>query len=150
MKPIHILVGTVYGKALECAEAVKEVLAKAGHEVKIFEQPTLDDVRSADTLLIVTSTTGAGDLPSELETLYFELERDWPNLSDKTYAVFCLGDSSYGDTFCGAGKRMDQIFSELGATRLKPMAMADAMETFEQEKLATSWANELLDNGLSG
>jgi flavodoxin len=101
-------------------------------------------------LLIVTSTTGAGDLPSELETLYFELERDWPNLSDKTYAVFCLGDSSYGDTFCGAGKRMDQIFSELGATRLKPMAMADAMETFEQEKLATSWANELLDNGLSG
>jgi flavodoxin len=145
MSKIVIPVGTVYGKALDCARQVKQELEAEGFKPVLLTDPQLEDVLTADVLLVMTSTTGAGDLPPELENLYFELEQQWPMLSDKKAAIFCLGDSSYGDTFCGAGIRMQELLDQLGVHWLAPIYKVDAMETYEQEREASAWLSEIKD-----
>lgn len=59
MAKIGIFTGTVYGNALLVAEEAQPVLQAQGHEVEVFEDPTLAEWQaySSDVVLIVTSTT---------------------------------------------------------------------------------------------
>ena len=47
--------------------------------------------------------------------------------------VATLGDSSYGDSYCGAGKQFHALLTELQVTQL-PYVRVDAIETLEPEK----------------
>ena len=60
MAKIGIFTGTVYGNALLVAEEAQPVLEAQGHEVKVFEDPSLADWQaySKEVALIVTSTPG--------------------------------------------------------------------------------------------
>lgn len=49
-----------------------------------------------------------------------------------------MGDSSY-DHFCGAGRRLDGLLQELGATRVIPPLELDATVHDEPEQVALSW-----------
>ncbi len=63
MAKIGIFVGTVYGNALLVAEEAEPALQQQGHDVKIFEDPTLAEWQNYanDVALVITSTTGQGD-----------------------------------------------------------------------------------------
>ena len=65
MAEIGIFVGTVYGNALLVAEEAETVLKKQGHQVKLFEEGTLEawQYYRHHFALVITSTTGQGDLP---------------------------------------------------------------------------------------
>ena len=54
-----------------------------------------------------------------------------------------MGDSSY-DHFCGAGRRLDGLLQELGATRVIPPLELDATVHDEPEQVALSWLKSLL------
>ena len=68
-------------------------------------------------LLIITSTTGDGDLPMMGEEFWNELSESELDLSAMEYSVCALGDSSHHD-FCGAGKKVDTRLEELGAKKV--------------------------------
>jgi len=115
MAHISIFVGSVYGGAERLSEQVSDTLEQAGHQVSVFEQPTLDDIKNASHILIVTSTTGQGDIPDNLADLYHQLNSTFPMLTDKPFGIVAMGDRSYGDTFCGAGRSFDELLRDLQA-----------------------------------
>jgi flavodoxin len=53
-----------------------------------------------------------------------------------------LGDSSYGDTFCGAGELIEEALYETSARKVGDTLRIDAMETMEPEIEAAEWAQE--------
>ncbi len=145
MAQISIFVGTVFGNSESVADAMKEQIIKENHVVEVFTSGTIEDINQSENLLICTSTTGSGDIPDELAILFYELKEKFPLMSDKTYAVVGLGDSSYGITFCRAGSQFDDLLEELTAKRVTEMLRIDAMETFEPEKDALNWLQTYLD-----
>lgn len=141
MAKIGIFVGTVYGNALLVAEEAQPELEALGHEVKVFEDGTLEDWQkySQDVVLVITSTTGQGDLPDNIRALFASLQDQYqPTLR---YGVIALGDSSY-DNFCGGGKHFDALLQEQGAQRLGSLLEVDAIENPEPEAVTTPWVKQ--------
>ncbi|TDR50263.1 flavodoxin [Halomonas ventosae] len=147
MPMLKIFVGTMYGGALDVAEQVKPLFEEAGYEVAIFDQPTLDDLIGSptDLALFCVSTTGSGDLPGNIVPFARDLEEQSPGLGGLRYGLIALGDSSYGDTFCGAGRHLDALLEGQGAQRLGERLEVDAMETFMADDEALPWVEEWID-----
>lgn len=147
MPTLKIFVGTVYGGALDVAEQVKPLFEQAGYEVTIYDQPTLDDLVGSptDLALFCVSTTGSGDYPGNLVPFTRAIVDGGPDLSELRYGLIALGDSSYGDTFCGGGRSLDALLAEHGARRLGERLEVDAMETFMADDEALPWAEAWID-----
>ncbi|MHC8390316.1 flavodoxin [Pseudomonas sp. MDT2-39-1] len=144
---VAIISGSVYGTAEEVARHAAKILNTAGFETWHNPRATLVDIQAfgPEALLAVTSTTGMGELPDNLQTLYSTI-RDllpaaWRGLPG---AVIGLGDASYGDTFCGGGEQMRELFGELGLREVLPMLRLDASESVTPETDAEPWLAELI------
>jgi len=122
MSQILILTGSVFGAALQLTDDVAEKLESLGHTIERNETPTTSDLENGtfDWLLVITSTTGSGELPEDLVPMYNALRDTPPRVAGLRYAVVVLGDSSYSD---------------------------DAMETSEPEETVLPWLQELADGG---
>lgn len=119
MQPVYVLFGTESGNAQALAKRTGEALEKAGFgatvvDMQDFEGPDLAKLR---TLLVITSTYGNGDPPSNAEVLHAYLMKKCPPLPDLAFSVCALGDTTY-DRFANCGKEFDQKLGELGARRL--------------------------------
>lgn len=139
MPTLKIIAGTVYGNAQHVAEQVEEHLVSQGYDVELESDPSIDDFQDADALLVITSTTGQGDIPPNLEFAFSDLKDDEPSLNNTPFAVAALGDSSYGESFCGAGKQFQALLSDLNGNPVADMLEVDAMETLEPEKDVIAW-----------
>lgn len=147
MTDIRILVGSVYGGALMTARAIKQALATDGYSVTVLENPVLDDITcDAAPILVCTSTTGQGEVPGNLLPFYVALREQLPQQPGRPFGVIVLGDSSYGDTFCGAGLLMEEAFYETAARKVGETLCIDALETLEPEDEALPWAREWISN----
>ncbi|MFI3247456.1 MAG: flavodoxin [Ferrimonas sp.] len=141
MSMVCLLVGSVYGGAESVAEELQAQIRAAGHEITPIVNLTDStwDTLDGNTLLVITSTTGAGDLPDNIACVFQQLKNQAPTLAHSQYGVIALGDSSYGETFCGAGRQFDELLQELGAKRCGEVLMVDACETMEPEQPAKVW-----------
>ncbi|HXQ99477.1 MAG TPA: flavodoxin [Pseudomonas sp.] len=144
---VAIVSGSVYGSAEEVARHAQQIIKDAGHEVLFNPRATLADLQAfaPEALLAVTSTTGLGELPDNLQPLYSQI-RDvlpaaWRGLPG---GVIALGDASYGDTFCGGGEQMRELFVELGIREVQDMLRLDASETVTPESDAEPWLAEFV------
>ncbi|MDB5994965.1 MAG: flavodoxin [Pseudomonas sp.] len=143
---VAILSGSVYGSAEEVARHAANILKTAGFETFHNPRASLADLQAfgPEAFLAVTSTTGMGELPDNLQPLYFsirdQLPAAWRGLPG---AVIGLGDASYGDTFCGGGELMCELFGELGLREVLPMLRLDASESVTPETDAEPWLAEL-------
>ncbi|WP_192458086.1 flavodoxin [Musicola keenii] len=140
MARIGIFVGTVYGNALLVAEEAENILREHGHEVKVFEEAALDDWMAYrnDVILVVTSTTGQGQLPESLIPLYGALRDKIGYQPEVRYGLIALGDSSY-EHFCGGGRLFDAQLQEMGAKRVGEVLEIDATEHPEPEVISCPW-----------
>lgn len=144
---VAILSGSVYGTAEEVARHAAKILNAAGFETLYNTRATLADIQAfgPQVLLAVTSTTGMGELPDNLQPLYSTLRDQLPSaLRGLPGAVIGLGDASYGDTFCGGGEQMRELFGELGVREVLPMLRLDASESVTPEADAEPWLAELI------
>jgi len=141
MAKIAVMVGTVYGGAQYVAEQAIELLGQIGHQAQLFYPARLNDVQqfAADHWLVITSTTGQGDIPDDLVPFYVEVQDRFPLLTGKTWAIVALGDSSYGETYCGSGEKFHALFGQLQGKELAPMFRVDAGETLQPEDAALPW-----------
>lgn len=138
MADVGIFVGTMYGNALLVAEEAQTLLEAQGHTAKVFEDPEVSDWESyqGKYALVVTSTTGQGDLPDSIVPLFQGIQDMYqPHLR---YGIIALGDSTYAN-FCGGGKRFDALLQEQGAQRIGEMLMIDASEDPEPETVSNPW-----------
>jgi len=138
---ITILVGTMTGTAEMVAQEIEQVLESAGHHAKIQVMDNLDAsvFQGGGAFLICTSTYGNGDVPDNAQGLFNSLETERPDLSNVTYGVIALGDTTYKDTYCHGGKRFDKLLSELGAKRAGDMLTHDASSGTLPEEQAAQW-----------
>ncbi|QVM95961.1 flavodoxin [Pseudomonas sp. SORT22] len=143
---VVILSGSVYGTAEEVARHAEKLLKQAGFEAWHAHRATLQDIQgfAPQAFLAVTSTTGMGELPDNLMPLFSTirdaLPAEWRGFKG---AVIGLGDSSYGDTFCGGGEQLRELFAEMGLVEVQPMLRLDASETVTPETDAEPWLAEL-------
>lgn len=143
---VAIISGSVYGTAEEVARHAASILKTAGYEPFYNPRASLADIQAfgPEAFLAVTSTTGMGELPDNVQPLYFairdQLPAAWRGLPG---AVIALGDASYGDTFCGGGELMRELFGELGVREVLPMLRLDASESVNPEADAEPWLAEL-------
>jgi len=128
---VAILSGSVYGTAEDVARHAERQLKAAGfdawHDPRAQLQQILDF--APDALLVVTSTTGMGELPDSFIPLYTAIRDRFPAWSGLPGAVIALGDASYGDTFCGGGELIRELYAELGVREVVEMLRLDASET---------------------
>lgn len=143
MTAIRILVGSVYGGALMTAREIKKTLNAEGHQVSVLENPVLTDITdNDDALLVCTSTTGQGEVPANLLPFYADLRDQLPQQPGRPFGVIVLGDSSYGDTFCGAGELLEEALYETAARKIGDTLRIDALETTEPEAEALPWVRD--------
>ncbi|CAI0839089.1 MULTISPECIES: flavodoxin [Serratia] len=143
MAQVGIFVGTVYGNALLVAEEAETILSEQGHEVKLFEEGTLEawQFYRQHYALVITSTTGQGDLPDSIAPLFHAIRDQVGYQPELRYGLIALGDSSY-DNFCGAGRAFDALLQEQGATRVGEVLEIDAMEQPEPEVVSCPWVEK--------
>ncbi|WP_116472370.1 flavodoxin [Zobellella maritima] len=144
MASVEIIIGTVYGSAVLVAESLADALERAGHQVRLHEDAVLAELDKSRFWLVVTSTTGQGDVPPNLLPLFEEMRNSCPPVPELNYALVALGDSSY-DNFCGAGRQFDELLQELQAKAVVDRLEVDACETLEPEEPALEWLKGWLD-----
>ena len=138
---VAILSGSVYGTAEEVARHAERVLAAAGHQAWHNPRAQLDEVLAfaPEAFLVVTSTTGMGELPDNLQPLYYAIRDHLPAWHGLPGGVIGLGDSSYGDTYCAGGEQVRELYAELGIREVVEMLRLDASETVTPETDAEPW-----------
>ena len=145
---VALLSGSVYGTAEEVARHAASILKAADFEAWYSPRATLAELQAfgPEAFVVVTSTTGMGELPDNLQPLYStlrdQLPAAWRGLPG---AVIGLGDSSYGDTFCGGGEQIRELFAEMGVREVLPMLRLDASESVNPEADAEPWLAELIN-----
>ena len=140
MEKVNLVFGTVYGSAQFVAETLTSKIAELDFETNLIQSSDLTGFvpKEDELLIIVTSTTGQGDLPDDIAPWFAEIKSAAPYLPGLRYSIIGLGDSSY-ETFCGAAKQFDELFAELGAKPLTARLDIDACETMEPETDAVQW-----------
>ncbi|WP_010486410.1 flavodoxin [Pseudomonas sp. S9] len=138
---VAIFSGSVYGTAEEVARHVQGLLKAAGFETFYDPRASLSDVQAfaPEAFLAVTSTTGMGELPDNLQPLYYAIRDHLPAWSGLPGGVIALGDSSYGDTFCGGGELVRELYAELGIREVQDMLRLDSSESVTPETDAEPW-----------
>ena len=143
---VAILSGSVYGTAEEVARHAERLFKEAGFDAWHAPRMSLDELKAfePEAFLTVTATTGMGELPENLQPLYFAIRDQLPAWFGKPAGVIALGDASYGDTFCGGGELVRELYGELGLEEVLPMLRLDASETVTPETDAEPWLAEFV------
>ncbi|OAN14008.1 flavodoxin [Photobacterium jeanii] len=147
MAKVGIFVGSVFGGAEDVAFEVAAKLRESGHQSEVYTEPTLEDfvAYQQDMVLVVSSTTGQGEIPENLLPLYTALNDQFPLMPALRYGVIALGDSSYGeDRYCGGGRQFDELLSQIQAKPVAPRLDVDACINFDALEVVLPWLGGLL------
>ena len=137
---INILWASMFGNAEDVARNFEDIARKRNHEVNLIElnDVTADKLQEMKLAVIVTSTTGQGDLPHNGEDFWDWLENSTTEFKNLAYSVCALGDSSHHH-FCGAGNKVNSKLQELGAMQWKEIIECDGDDEGSEE-----WFREVL------
>lgn len=143
MKKIAIFVGTVYGNALLVAEKAQVLFEQQGYPVSLFSEGQLSDWQQyqQDIILLITSTTGQGDLPDNISELFYQVRDHYGIQAGLHYGLIALGDSSYPH-FCAAGKQFETLLQEQSAQRIGDVLYIDATIDEYPEETALPWLKQ--------
>ena len=132
MAEIGIFVGTMYGNSLLVAEEAEAILTAQGHKATVFEDPELSDWLPYQDkyVLVVTSTTGQGDLPDSIVPLFQGIKDSLGFQPNLRYGVIALG------------KQFDALLQEQSAQRVGEMLLIDASENPEPETESNPWVEQ--------
>ncbi len=138
---VAILSGTVYGTAEDVARHAAARLKAAGFDAWHDPRAQLPQILDfgPQALLVVTATTGMGELPDNFIPLYSAIRDRLPAWQGLPGGIIALGDASYGDTFCGGGELIRELYAELGMREVQEMLRLDASETVTPEGDAEPW-----------
>lgn len=130
---VTIIFGSETGTCENLASQAKSYFQKYNIEANVLDMNDVkaEDLKSFKNLLLITSTWGDGEPPTNAQGLYDELDETNIDLAELSYAVFAVGQSFY-DNFCRTGKDFDEFLSKLGAKRLAEVFLSDddSDETF--------------------
>jgi cytochrome P450/flavodoxin len=143
--PVTILYGTESGNAELVAEDLARHLGDRA-EVITADLGEIDpaDLDPSRLHLIVCSTYGDGELPTNARALRERLLGDIPDLAGVEYAVFGLGDRSYTKTYSRGSELLDEALAACGGTRVGEYGRHDAGGPIDATEVAREWADGVL------
>jgi sulfite reductase (NADPH) flavoprotein alpha-component len=118
--------------------------AKSHVRVAALGGLTVADLADAGTLLVVTSTYGAGEAPDSARAFFRKQMAQVPMLKGVSYAVLALGDRKYDATFCGFGRGLDRWLASGKARRLSGIVCVDGDD---DTAAMTKWCEQLTKLG---
>ena len=138
---INILWASMSGTAESVAKEFEQKVLSKGYEANTLElnEVSMNDLSNMDTVAIITSTTGDGDLPTNGDDFWADLEQSKLNLGNLKYSVCALGDRSH-EIFCGAGNKINKKLMELGAKQILNIQECDGSDEGSDE-----WGNKFLE-----
>jgi sulfite reductase (NADPH) flavoprotein alpha-component len=141
MHPIHVIFGTESNNSADLADRTASALSAAGLSATAIDMGDFANSKLAEvrTLVVITSTYGNGDPPSNAESLHAYLMKSAPEMPSLRFAVCALGDKTY-DRFCQCGRDFDRRLSELKAQRIIDRVDCDV----DYEKPWKAWLDQLI------
>lgn len=141
---VHILYATESGTAEFLSEDLEKALApKATCKVTSLEFFKASEFESDPLYIIVSATFGSGDVPMMAEEFLDTLASG--DLSHVTFAVFGLGDTSFGETFNQGSEKLMHAMLERGAKQIGERGIFDASSFQMPEDIAVPWAEGILE-----
>lgn len=138
-RSLLVLFGTQSGNSETLAKKIGREASTRGFAPRIAGLDTVEavDLAGEKTVLFITSTWGEGDMPENATGFWDGLNQNGssPSLAGVNFSVLALGDRNYGDTFCLAGKKLDERLTKLGANRLAERVDCDV----EYDLPAAEW-----------
>jgi sulfite reductase (NADPH) flavoprotein alpha-component len=101
---------------------------------------SLAEIAEAGTLLVITSTYGAGEAPDSARAFVKKQMGQSPVFKSLDFAVLALGDRKYDATFCGFGKSLDRWLAGAKARRLFDIVCVNGDDDTEA---MTQWCEQL-------
>ncbi len=145
MRKLNLVYGSVFGSAHYVAVQLQKTFENTGFRAQLLEQPTLVQLNPVYPLLVVTSTTGKGELPERLQPLLRTLQQKTTrDIKGLKYAMIALGDRSY-DNYCGGARSLAAALDAAGAIALAPALEIDACQCINPEDEAVPWALKLIE-----
>ena len=145
-----ILYGSQHGNAKSIAENIyyslnneQIPLLSLDESLYLFEDS--NNIKN-ETILIVISTTGNGDVPINSEKWWRFIKKsslDRNYCEGLNFYVLALGDSNY-DNFCGAGKKVYKRLLDLKAFPLEKLITIDDVDGDYEEKI--NYILDLINN----
>lgn len=134
------------GAAERIAWLSANALAAAKNPVRVVPLGTLSpaEIAEAGSLLVVTSTYGAGEAPDSARAFVRKQMAQQPEFGGLRYAVLALGDRKYDATFCGFGRNLDHWLAKGGARRLFDIICVDGDDDIQA---MTRWCGQLAKLG---
>jgi flavodoxin len=140
-KGVVILWGSETGTAEGLAGTTAARLKEAGIDSQVLDagKVNLTGLQTIQRLLLLTSTWGDGEPPSNAIPLWEALQKGKADLKAMQFSICALGDTGYPQ-FCQCGKDFDSFLAKHGATRLAPRVDCD----LEFEGPYETWINSVL------
>jgi len=94
---------------------------------------------------VMCSTCGHGDFPQNASLFWSNIgspDVAPASFKDMRYCTFSMGDRSYADSFCEAGKLIDQRLGELGGKKVMDMGIGDDRDEDKWETGFNKWLPE--------
>lgn len=116
---VLVLWGSETGTAQGLAEMTEKRLQGAGKTARAISmaQVKLEQLAGFNNVLVLTSTWGDGEPPSNAIDLWESFQKKTADLSKTRFSVLALGDTAYTE-FCKCGKDFDAFLEKMGAKRL--------------------------------
>jgi sulfite reductase alpha subunit-like flavoprotein len=123
---VLIMWGSETGTAQGLAEMTENKLKDKGLSARAVSMGgiTLEALPGFKKVLVITSTWGDGEPPSNAIDLWESFQKKKVDLSNTRFSVLSLGDTAYPQ-FCKCGKDFDQFLESQGAQRLHPRVDCD-------------------------
>lgn len=153
---VSILYASETGISLHYANILKDIFNHMFNtQVYCMDNYDLINLSHESFVLAVASTFGNGEPPENGKKFAKNLQSmkvlntkakmgNVGPLSHVKYAVFALGSSDY-PIFCGFGKYVDNLLTELGGQSLMPLTCGD--ELTGQEQAFKAWAVDIFKKG---
>ncbi|KAB2824961.1 MULTISPECIES: FMN-binding protein MioC [Aliivibrio] len=141
MKNVSIITGSTLGGAEYVGDHLADLLEEMEFATDIHNQPNLNEIDIDSLWIIAISTHGAGDYPDNIKPFIQQLTEQAQHLSKVSFAIVAIGDSSY-DTFCAAGKSLQNTLIELGAIEKFPLLEIDVTQHSIPEEPAELWLKQ--------
>ncbi|GIX77228.1 s-adenosyl-L-methionine-dependent tRNA 4-demethylwyosine synthase TYW1 [Caerostris extrusa] len=159
-KSCSIIFGTQTGNAKNFAEQLKSTLMEAHWKVITQDMKHLKEpeeyliTQPKEKLCIFLVSTYVDGLPPDdcawfckwLKEASCDFRVSRTTLKGLKYAVFGLGNSSYGENFNKVAVEINAEFSKLGASSILNLVKADENDSdFGLEEVFVKWRNDLMD-----